>query len=166
MGYKYKLPPKLTPDTLQAMGAEVDLYARKKFVTTPANTEKSMNLENTIRYSLEDANFSSNDIDNYIELLYIERNNNVGGEFSDTPLNEKEEGYYSEKVGKDEEGEDILKIHPGSLQTSLDAKLKSFKDEKDPEFKFDPKAKNTFKTLEELGKAKLAQEVLRRLRNR
>jgi len=94
MSYKYKLPPKspaITPETLKAMGAGVDIYARKKFITTPANTEKSMNLENTIRYSLEDANFSFEDINNYIELLYIERNNNMGGEFSDTPLNEKEE---------------------------------------------------------------------------
>jgi hypothetical protein len=161
MGYKYKLPskpPAITPDTLQAMGAEVDFYARKKFITTPANTEKSMNLENTIRYSLEDANFSSDDIDNYMELLYIERNNNMGGEFGDTPLNEKEEGYYIEKVGKDEKGEDIINVHPGSLQTSLDAKLKSFKDENDPEFKFDPDAKNTFKK-------RLAKEILFKLKN-
>lgn len=162
MGYKYKLPskpPAITPDTLQAIGAEVDFYARKKFITTPANTEKSMNLENTIRYSLEDAGFSPNDIDNYMELLYIERNNNVGGEEGDTPINEKEQGYYIEKVGKDKKGNDKLKVHPGSLQTSLDARLQQFKDENDPEFKFDPKAKNTFKD-------KLVKEILFKLKNR
>ena len=170
MGYKYKLPPKspaITPDTLQAMGAEVDFYARKKFVTTPANTEKSMNLENTIRYSLEDANFPPADIDNYIELLYIERNNNMGGEMGDVPLNEKEEGYYAEKVGKDKKtGKDILKIKPGSLQTALDNRLQKFKDENDPKFKSDPNAKNTYKTQAEQGKVNLTKEVIFRLKNR
>jgi len=80
---------------------------------------------------------------------------------------EKEEGYAVEKVGKDEKtGKDILKIEPGSLQTALDNRLQKFKDENDPEFKFDPKAKNTFKDKEEQGKANLTKEVLRRLRNR
>jgi hypothetical protein len=55
-------------------------------------------------------------------------------------MNEKEEGYYKDpKTGK---------ITPGSLQTSLDALTQRFKDE------------------EEQGKANLAQEVLRRLKNR
>lgn len=147
MSYKYKLPPKspaITPETLKAMGAGVDIYARKKFITTPANTEKSMNLENTIRYSLEDANFSFEDINNYIELLYIERNNNMGGEFSDTPLNEKED----------------------------DPIEKAFKDiqDKDPDRDLEQEKRNkalgnTFKTPEELGKINLTKEVLRRLRN-
>lgn len=88
--------------------------------------------------------------------LWMNRHKDVG-------LNEKEEGYAIEKVGKDEKtGKDILKIEPGSLQTALDNRLQKFKN--DPEFKFDPEAKNTFK--EEQGKANLAQEVLRRLKNR
>ncbi len=92
MAFKYKLPQRqsgLTPEKLQAMGAEVDLEARKEFVTTPANTDKSEELEKLIIYSLEEASFSPEDIDNYLEFLYIERNNNIGGEFGDVPLNEK-----------------------------------------------------------------------------
>jgi hypothetical protein len=93
MAFKYKLPRKqsgLTPEKIQTMGAEVDFNARKEFVTTPANTDKSEELENIIRYSLEDAGFSPDDVDNYMEFLYIERNNNIGGEFGDTPLNEQD----------------------------------------------------------------------------
>jgi len=92
MAFKYRLPQRqsgLTPEKLQAMGAEVDLGARKEFVTTPANTDKSEELEKIIIYSLEEAGFSPEDIDNYLEFLYIERNNNIGGEFGDIPLNEK-----------------------------------------------------------------------------
>jgi hypothetical protein len=92
MAFKYKLPQRqsgLTPEKLQAMGAEVDLEARKEFVTTPANTDKSEELEKLIIYSLEETGFSPEDIDNYLEFLYIERNNNIGGEFGDVPLNEK-----------------------------------------------------------------------------
>lgn len=92
MAFKYKLPQRqsgLTSEKLQAMGAEVDLEARKEFVTTPANTDKSEELEKLIIYSLEEAGFSPEDIDNYLEFLYIERNNNIGGEFGDVPLNEK-----------------------------------------------------------------------------
>lgn len=84
--------------------------------------------------------------------LWMNRHKDVG-------LNEKEEGYAVEKT---DDGK--LKGHPGSLQTALDNRLQKFKDENNPEFKFDPKAKNTFK--EEQGKANLAQEVLRRLKNR
>jgi hypothetical protein len=93
MAFKYKLPRKqsgLTPEKIQTMGAEVDFDARKEFVTTPANTDKSEELENIIRYSLENADFSPDDVDNYMEFLYIERNNNIGGEFGDTPLNEQD----------------------------------------------------------------------------
>jgi hypothetical protein len=93
MAFKYKLPRKqsgLTPEKIQTMGAEVDFNARKEFVTTPANTDESEELENIIRYSLEDAGFSPDDVDNYMEFLYIERNNNIGGEFGDTPLNEQD----------------------------------------------------------------------------
>ncbi len=78
----------LSPEQLEMMGALVDFEARKKFVVTPANTPKSEELEKTIRYSLEEENFDPKDIDNYMEFLYIERNNNIGGEFGDTPLNE------------------------------------------------------------------------------
>jgi hypothetical protein len=93
MAFKYKLPRKqsgLTPEKIQTMGEEVDFDARKEFVTTPANTDKSEELENIIRYSLENADFSPDDVDNYMEFLYIERNNNIGGEFGDTPLNEQD----------------------------------------------------------------------------
>jgi len=92
MAFKYRLPQKqsgLSPEKLQAIGANVDFDARKEFITTPANTPRSEELESTIIYSLEDAGFSPEDIDNYMEFLYIERNNNIGGEFGDTPINEK-----------------------------------------------------------------------------
>jgi hypothetical protein len=104
MAFKYKLVkegdlgtskdvrrfPSLSPDTLERMGALVDFEARKKFVITPANTPESEELEKIIRYSLEEEDFDPEDIDNYMEFLYIERNNNIGGEFGDTPLNEQD----------------------------------------------------------------------------
>jgi len=104
MAFKYKLIkegdlgtskdvrrfPSLSPDALERMGALVDFEARKKFVTTPANTPESEELEKIIRYSLEEEDFDPEDIDNYMEFLYIERNNNIGGEFGDTPLNEQD----------------------------------------------------------------------------
>jgi hypothetical protein len=94
MAFKYKLVkegdlgtskdvrrfPSLSPDTLERMGALVDFEARKKFVITPANTPESEELEKIIRYSLEEEDFDPEDIDNYMEFLYIERNNNIYGE--------------------------------------------------------------------------------------
>lgn len=80
--------PSLSPDMLDKIGKLVDFDARKEFVITPANTPRSEELENIIRYSLDEENFAPEDIDAYMEFLYIERNKNVGGEFSDTPLNE------------------------------------------------------------------------------
>jgi hypothetical protein len=102
MAFKYKLVkenelgtkkdirlfPALSPDQLDRMGGLVNLDARKEFVVTPANTPKSEELEKIIRYSLEEEGFDPEDVDNYLELLYIERNNNIGGKFGDTPLNE------------------------------------------------------------------------------
>ena len=167
MSYKYKLPPKspaITPETLKAMGAGVDIYARKKFITTPANTEKSMNLENTIRYSLEDANFSFEDINNYIELLYIERNNNMGGEFSDTPLNEKEEDDFMKTAsdmaqkGNLDYNEKQEKSNRKLGNTPMTDKERNMTPEEYREYREREK-------LEEQGRKNLTQEVLRRLRN-
>ena len=136
MAFKYKLPKKqsgLTPEKLQTMGAEVDLGARKEFVSTPANTDKSEELEKLIIYSLEDADFSPEDIDNYLEFLYIERNNNIGGEFGDTNLNEKTD----------------------PIQNKFDDILARFKRE-DEESELNPNSKNTFKE-------KIKEAVIKRL---
>lgn len=89
--------PTMDEKTLEKMGGLVDFGARKKFVETPANTPESEELEKTIRYSLEEEGFMSDDIDEYMEFLYIERNNNI---FGDTKLNEKTDNTY-EKLIKD-----------------------------------------------------------------
>lgn len=164
MAYKYKLVKELGPNTLSKIGTFVKdnpkvEYIRKKFVKVPANTDESEKLDFVLRGTLEKrGGFTPSDIEEYMDFLYTERNNNVGGEWGDTPLNEKEEGYYT-GVGKDEKGKDKIIVHPGSLQTSLNAKLQQFKDEDNPEFKFDPKAKNTFKeAIKEKVMAKLKRK--------
>jgi hypothetical protein len=165
MAYQYKLVKELGPNTLSKIGKFVTdnpkvEYIRKEFVKVPANTDESEKLDFVLRGTLEKrGGFTPSDIEEYMDFLYTERNNNVGGEWGDTPLNEKEEGYAVEKVGKDEKtGKDILKIEPGSLQTALDNRLQKFKDEDDPEFKFDPEAKNTFKqAVKEMVMAKLKE---------
>jgi len=153
MAYKYKLVketelgtskdikrfPSLSPEQLERMGAVVDLDARKEFVVTPANTPRSEELENIIRYSLEEDGFAPEDIDNYMEFIYIERNNNVGGEFGDTPLNEDNEDPLSKKM------RDLL------------TRFKK-EDEKSGERTPDSNAKNTFKDA-------IKEAILKRLKN-
>jgi len=162
MAYKYKLN-ELSSDVLSKIGTFIKdnpkvEYIRKEFVKVPANTDESEKLDFVLRGVLEKrGGFKPLEVEEYMDFLYTERNNNVGGKWGDTPLNEKEEGYYT-GVGKDKKGEDKIIVHPGSLQTSLNAKLQQFKDEDDPEFKFDPKAKNTFKqAVKEMVMSKLKE---------
>ena len=107
MAYKYKLAKSikedklgsaqdlsnvgLTPEEFDFLGQNVDFEARKKYVTTPANTPKSQELKDIIYYSLEDAGFDLDQIRKYMKFLNIERSRNVGGKNGNTPLNEKDE---------------------------------------------------------------------------
>jgi len=104
MAYKYKLAKPieedklgsaqdlsnvgLTPEEFDFLGQNVDFEARKKYVTTPANTSKSQELKDIIYYSLEDAGFDLDQIRKYMKFLNIERSRNVGGKGGNTPLNE------------------------------------------------------------------------------
>lgn len=151
MAFKYKLTKEselgnkkdirrffnLSPEMLNRMGGLVNLKAREEYVTTPANTPKSEELENIIRYSLYEEGFEDKEIDAYMEMLYIERNNNVGGEFGDTPLNEEKP--------KD------------PIQTFLNKKVQQWNAEEEKENPGYGKAKNTFKTY-------LKERIIKRLK--
>ena len=58
---------------------------RDEFVHTPANSDESEELDHTIRDILSKKGLSEDDIETYMDILYIERNNNIYGEI---PLNE------------------------------------------------------------------------------
>jgi len=151
MAYKYKLVKELGPDTLSKIGKFIKdnpkvEYIRKEFVQTPANTDESEKLDFVLQGTLEKhGGFTPLDIEKYMDFLYTERNNNVGGEWGDTPLNE---------------------VDP--LHNKMQDLLKRFKKEDDEmgEPKPDPNAKNTFKDIETEGRKNLAKEVLSRLKNR
>ena len=152
MAFKYKLVKEtevgnskdvryftFNPEKINRMGGLVDFKARKEFVNTPANTPRSEELENIIKYSLEEEGFDLDDIENYMEFLYIERNQNLGGKWGDTPLNEKE--------GKED-----------PIQTFLDKKLAQWNAE-NPDY--NPDAKNTFK---DKLKDKLKEAITKRIK--
>jgi len=160
MAYKYKLVKEIESDVLKRIGqfiksvtiqpGDIPLEAiRKIFTQIPANNDETETLDFGIRdLLLNDGNFSEDEVEEYMDFLYQERKGSVtsGG----VPINEKEEGYYKDpETGKNKQG---------SLQTSLNARLQQFKDE--------DKKEQERKEREEQGKAKLTQEVLRRLRNR
>jgi hypothetical protein len=94
MAYQYKLVKELGPNTLSKIGKFVTdnpkvEYIRKEFVKVPANTDESERLDFVLRGTLEKrGGFTPSDIEEYMDFLYTERNNNVGGEWGDTPLNE------------------------------------------------------------------------------
>jgi len=94
MAYRYKLVKELGPNTLSKIGKFVTdnpkvEYIRKEFVKVPANTDESERLDFVLRGTLEKrGGFTPSDIEEYMDFLYTERNNNVGGEWGDTPLNE------------------------------------------------------------------------------
>jgi hypothetical protein len=148
MAYKYKLN-ELSSDVLSKIGTFIKdnpkvEYIRKEFVKTPANTDESEKLDFVLRGVLEKrGGFKPLEVEKYMDFLYIERNNNVGGEWGDTQLNEEEP-----LTGK---FADLL------------ARFKK-EDEEMGEPKLDPNAKNTFK--EEQGRKNLAKEVLSKLKNR
>ena len=155
MAYKYKLVKEIKPAELEKAADTVGPYVMKDIIAKRLNYADFDELEK----DLGNIGIEQDQINQILDL-WAERAQLMH-------MNEKEEGYAVEKVGKDKKtGKDILKIEPGSLQTALDNRLQKFKDENDPEFKFDPKAKNTFKDKEEQGKANLTKEVLRRLKNR
>ncbi len=143
MAYKYKLVKELGPNTLSKIGTFIKdnpkvEYIRKEFVKVPTNTDESEKLDFVLRGVLEKrGGFTPSDIEEYMDFLYTERNNNVGGEWGDTPLNEEEplKGKFA----------DLL------------ARFKK-EDEEMGEPKPDPNAKNTFKqAVKEMVMAKLKE---------
>jgi len=58
---------------------------RNEFVNSPANSDESLELEDIIRDILSEKGLSEDDIETYMDILYIERNNNIQGE---VPLSE------------------------------------------------------------------------------
>ena len=143
MAYKYQLVKELGPDTLSKIGKFVTdnpkvEYIRKEFVKVPANTDESEKLDFVLRGTLEKrGGFTPLDIEEYMDFLYTERNNNVGGEWGDTPLNEEEplKGKFA----------DLL------------ARFKK-EDEEMGEPKSDPNIKNTFKqAVKEMVMSKLKE---------
>jgi hypothetical protein len=62
---------------------------RKEFVNSPANSDESLELEDIIRDILSEKGLSEDDIETYMDILYIERNNNI---YDEVPLNEADLG--------------------------------------------------------------------------
>lgn len=58
---------------------------RNEFVNSPANSDESLELEDMIRDILSEKGLSEDDIETYMDILYIERNSNI---YDETPLNE------------------------------------------------------------------------------
>jgi hypothetical protein len=142
MAYKYKLN-ELSSDVLSKIGTFIKdnpkvEYIRKEFVQTPANTDESEKLDFVLQGTLEKrGGFTPLDIEKYMDFLYTERNNNVGGEGGDTPINE---------------------VDP--LEDKFADLLARFKkeDEEMGEPKSDSNAKNTFKqTVKEMVMTKLKE---------
>jgi hypothetical protein len=135
MAYKYKLAKPieedklgsaqdlsnvgLTPEEFDFLGQNVDFEARKKYVTTPANTPKSQELKNIIYYSLEDAGFDLDQIRKYMKFLNIERSRNVGGKGGNTPLNE-----LTPKVGFATPKQDPFKTAMEKIQKKVEDQLR------------------------------------------
>jgi len=152
MAYKYKLIKELGSNTIEDIGnfiksikiqpGDIPFEAiRKLFVEVPVSntTDELETLDFGIRDVLiNDGGFDEQDVEEYMNFLYTERSRNVGG--SGVPINEKEDDFMKKVI-------DNIKLT-------------------DRDFTPNPDAKNTFKTPEELGKAKLAKEVLSRLKNR
>lgn len=153
MAYKYKLN-ELSSDVLSKIGTFVKdnpkvEYIRKEFVKTPANTDESEKLDFVLRGVLEKrGGFKPLEVEEYMDFLYIERNNNMGGEWGDTPLNE-----LTPKAGFATPKEEPLK---GKFADLL-ARFKK-EDEEMGEPKPDPNAKNTFKhAVKEMVMSKLKE---------
>jgi hypothetical protein len=125
MAYRYKLVKELGPNTLSKIGKFVTdnpkvEYIRKEFVKVPANTDESERLDFVLRGTLEKrGDFTPSDIEEYMDFLYTERNNNVGGEWGDTPLNE-----LTPKAGFATPKEDPFKTAIKRIQDKVEAQLK------------------------------------------
>jgi len=153
MAYKYKLN-ELSSDVLSKIGVFVKdnpkvEYIRKEFVKVPANTDESEKLDFVLRGVLEKrGGFKPLEIEEYMDFLYIERNNNMGGEWGDTPINE-----LTPKAGFATSKEEPL---TGKFADLL-ARFKK-EDEEMDEPKPDPNAKNTFKqAVKEMVMTKLKE---------
>jgi len=141
MAYKYKLVKELGPQDFEKAAGTVGLDTMDAVSKGQLNYQDYDELEKI----LGQAGLEQSKIEQILDL-WSQRS-----EYAN--VNEKEEGYYKDP----ETGE----IKQGSLQTSLNARMKSMFGEPNPN-----KVKNTFKSPEEQGKEKLTQEVLRRLKNR
>jgi len=153
MAYKSKLN-ELSSDVLSKIGTFIKdnpkvEYIRKEFVKVPANTDESEKLDFVLRGVLEKrGGFKPLEIEEYMDFLYTERNNNVGGEFGDTPINE-----LTPKAGFATSKKEPL---TGKFADLL-ARFKK-EDEEMGEPKSDSNAKNTFKqTVKEMVMTKLKE---------
>ena len=120
---------------------------RQIFTLVPANNEETEILDIGIRdLLLDDGGFSEDEVEEYMDFLYTERNRNIGGEWGDTPLNE-----LTPKAGfTTVTNEPLVKV----FKDLLDRFDEEAKEMGDPTR--DPKAKNTFKdAIKEKVMAKL-----------
>jgi hypothetical protein len=177
MAYKYKLVKELERDTIGDIGefirsvtiqpGGIPLEAmRKIFVEIPGssnpNDEISI-LDKGIRDILiNDGGFDEQDVKKYIEYLYDLRKNTVTP--SGIPINEKEKDFMDIASEKAQIGN--LDTNPKQDAENADLGNTYMTDK---ERNMTPEEYRKYRKREELeeqGKAKLTQEVLRRLKNR
>jgi len=177
MAYKYKLVKEIKANVLTRVGnfiksvtiqpGSIPLEAmRKIFVEIPGssnpNDEISI-LDKGIRNILiDDGKFSENEVEEYMRILYRERDSNVtsGG----VPINEKEKDFMDIASEKAQIGN--LDTNPKQDAENADLGNTYMTDK---ERNMTPEEYRKYRKREELeeqGKAKLTQEVLRRLKNR
>jgi len=177
MAYKYKLVKEIETSTLEDIGefiksvtiqpGDIPLEAmRKIFVEIPGsnnpNDEISI-LDKGIRDILiDDGGFSKEDIEKYMRYLYGLRKNTVTP--SGVPINEKEKDFMDIASEKAKKGN--LDTNPKQDAENADLGNTYMTDK---ERNMTPEEYRKYRKREELeeqGKAKLTQEVLRRLKNR